>query len=252
MSRVLTPLLSVAAMLAASPAVRAADDEARAVIVRAIKAHGGEEQLAKYKASQSRGKGKITLPGVGEVEFTQEVSLMQPDKFKETTELTVGGQNIKVVTVVNGDKMSIEANGQAVEVNDQIKATLTDARHLLKVARMRPLVHEKGYDLALAGEVKVEGKSAVGVLVTAKGQKDVSLYFDKETGLLAKLEHRTVDAATGNEVNEERVVLEYKKSENGIPVAKRVAVRRDGKPYIELEVLESTLLEKLDDSEFKK
>ena len=34
-------------------------------------------------------------------------------------------------------------------------------------------------------------QAAVGVRVASKGQKDVSLYFNKETGLLAKVERRT-------------------------------------------------------------
>ena len=40
---------------------------------------------------------------------------------------------------------------------------------------------EKGYELSLIGEDKVEGKKVVGVRVSKKDQKDISLYFDAET-----------------------------------------------------------------------
>ena len=93
----LLPLLS-AALLGPVRAGRADEtDEARALLTRAVKAHGGKETLAKYKCGQSKNKGKIQLPGVGEVEFTQEVAYMQPDRFRETVEMTIAGQRIKVV-----------------------------------------------------------------------------------------------------------------------------------------------------------
>ncbi|HJZ59636.1 MAG TPA: hypothetical protein VKE74_32120 [Gemmataceae bacterium] len=252
MSRALSPLLSAVVLLASVPGSRAADEDPKAIVAKAIKAHGGEDDLAKYKAAQATNKGKITLPGVGEVEFTQNLSYMLPDKIKDVMELSVGGQKINVVTVANGDKISIEVNGKAIEVPDQAKEALKDARHMMKVARLVPLVREKGYELSLIGEVKVEDKPAIGVRVSAKDQKDINLFFDKETGLLAKLEHRTADPTGGNEVTEERIILEYQKNKDGIPMPKKVVVRHDGKTFIEAEVIEATLLEKLDDSEFTK
>src|SRR5262249_40754040 len=149
MSRALSPLLSAVVLLASVPGSRAADEDPKAIVAKAIKAHGGEDDLAKYKAAQATNKGKITLPGVGEVEFTQNLSYMLPDKIKDVMELSVGGQKINVVTVANGDKISIEVNGKAIEVPDQAKEALKDARHMMKVARLVPLVREKGYELSL-------------------------------------------------------------------------------------------------------
>lgn len=247
-----TALLSAAALLAAASRGPAADDDAKAIIAKAIKAHGGEETLAKFQAGQAKNKGKIDLPGVGEVEFTQEVSYMLPGKFKESLELQIGGMKVAVQTLCSGDTITIEANGTAVPISDAIKEAMKDAGNLMKAARLFPLVREKGYELSLIGEAKVEGKDTVGVRVSKKDAKDVSLYFDKETGLLAKLEHRTSDAATGNEVAEERIIDGYQKNADGIPMPKKVLVKRDGKKFMEAEVQEAKLLEKLDDSEFKK
>ncbi len=251
MSRVLLPVLCVAALLGPVPAGRAAEDDPKAVIVQAVKAHGGEETLAKFQAVQSSGKGKITLAGLGEVNFTQEIASMPPDKLKESLDLTVNGQNVRVLTLVNGDKMSLEANGTAIDLTDAIKSALKDAGYLLKVSRLVPLVREKGYEFSTVGEIKVEGKPAVGVRVSAKGQKDINLYFDKESHLLVKLEHRTVDPSNGNEVNEERIIQEYRKNSDGIQIPTKVLVQHDGKKFLEAEV-EAKFLEKLDESEFKK
>jgi hypothetical protein len=101
------------------------------------------------------------------------------------------------------------------------------------------------------GEVKVKGRPAVGVTASRKGAKDINLYFDKETGLLAKVEMRRRDLMSGEEVTEERIITEYQEAE-GRKVAKKVEVLRDGKAFLEAEVTEVKVLEKVDDSEFAK
>jgi hypothetical protein len=226
-----------------------ADDDAKAIIVKAIKAHGGEDAQSKLKAGQSKAKGKIEL--LGGLEFTQETSFMLPDKFKETVEMEVMGQKVRVVSGTDGTNTFIVANGMDVPVNDMIKEALKDGQYALKVGRLVPLIKEKEFELSALGELKVEGKAAVGVRVARKGQKDVSLYFNKETGLLAKVERRTVDPQTGNEITEERVITEYGKTD-AVPTAKKVVINHDGSKFMELEILETKRLEKLDDSEFAK
>jgi hypothetical protein len=244
-------ILSVVAAFSLAPAVRAEDDP-KAILQKAIKAHGGEEFLTKNKAARSQNKGKIQVPGVGEAEFTQNVSYMLPDKLRDELELSIAGQQIKIVTIANGDTISITAAGRDVEITDNIKAAMKDARDMLAMARLVALTKDKSYELSLFGETKVEGKPAVGVRISAKGKKDVTLFFDAKTNLLVKIEHRTVDGTSGNEVGEERIITEYKNNKDGIPLPKKVVVKRDGKDFLEAETVETTLLEKIDENEFKK
>jgi hypothetical protein len=241
-------IASLVGVLVLAAGVRA-DDDVKAIITKAIKAHGGEEVKNKYKAGQMKVKGKIEL--LGGLEFTQESSYMLPDKFKESIDMEVMGQKVHVVTVYNGKKIQIEANGKEINVEDKVKDVIKDTLYVMKVSQMTSLLKGKDFELSALGEVKVEGKPAVGVLVKSKGQKDVSLYFNKETGLLAKVEHRTVDPMTGNEITEERIVAEYGKTD-GVPTPKKVLINHDGNKFMELEVLETKQLEKLDDSEFAK
>jgi hypothetical protein len=249
MSRTL--LLSAAVALAfASAPVRAAD-EPKDILAKAIKAHGGEDVLTKNKAAQLKTKGKIDLPGVGEVDFTQETSYMIPGKFKDTLEFKVAGQNVTVFTLINGDEITLEVNGKAVDAGDKVKDSMKDLVPVIEVGRLVPL-KDKKYELSIIGEDKVEGKKVIGIRASAKDQKDVSIYFDKETGLVAKLEHRMADPATGKEITEERIITEYSKNKVGVPTPKKIIVKHDGKQFLEAEVLEITMLEKIDDSEFKK
>jgi len=248
----LIPVLCVSVVFAFAAGGRAADDDIKAVIAKAIKAHGGEELLAKMKAGTTKNKGTIDVPGLGETEFTSESSFMLPDKFKESMQLQAGGKQISVVTVMNGDKASITADGNDVPITDAIKQALKDQQYMLKAARLVSLVKDKEYELAPLGESKVEGKTCVGVRISSKGHKDFSLFFNKETDLLAKVEFRTVDLSTGKELTEERIVLEYtKKDKDQPPLPKKLRIDRDGKKFIEVET-EAKMVEKLDDSDFQK
>ncbi len=252
MSRAHLRILSIGLLLVSANALRAADDDPKAIIARGVKAHGGVEKITKYQAARSTNKGKLKIPGVGEVEFTQEVSYMLPDKLKDTLSFSVAGQAVSVVTLVNGDTIAIEANGNAVDGGDAVKESIKAMRYMVKVAKLASLVQDKGYEFSLVGEVKVEDKPAVGIRVVSKGQKDINLFFSKETGLLVKIEHRTMKPGGGGEVTEERIIQSYEKGTDGLPVPKKVLIKHDGETFAEAEVIEFNFLEKIDASEFKK
>jgi len=254
MRRMFLSVLSVVVLLGFVSQTRAADD-AMAILTKAIKAHGGEEKMSKLKAVKSKSKGTMTLPGAGDFPFTQEITAMQPNKLRDTLELKVGDKTITRTLWFNGDKLSIEQDGKEITLDDDmtkaIKERLLDASYMGKVSRLLPLVKEKGFEMSLVGEEKVEGKPAIGVLVKSKGHKDITLYFDKETSLLAKVQFRTVKEGTEKEVTEDRIVASYEK-EDGLPFPKKIVVKHDGEKYVEAEVVERKILEKVDDSEFTK
>jgi len=192
---------------------------------------------------------------VGEVEFTQEIAAMRPDKLKDVLELKVGGMTITRTLWLNGDKLLIEQDGKELKLDDDklkgVKKTLQEAEYKGKVGRLGPLLNEKGYELSLVGEEKVEGKPAIGILVKSKGHNDVTLYFDKETNLLAKMQSRAIQEGTDKEITEERIIVAYEK-QDGMPMPKKILVKQDGEKFLEAEVIERKVLEKIDDSEFTK
>jgi hypothetical protein len=120
------------------------------------------------------------------------------------------------------------------------------------VTHLVPLLRDKSYELSLIGEDKVDEKKVIGVRVTKKDQKDVSIYFDKDSGLIAKLEYQTVDASNGKEVHEEKIIKEYAKNKDGVLIPKTILLKQDGKRLAETETTEMKYLEKLDEGEFKK
>ena len=225
-----------------------AQDEVRAIIEKAIKAHGGEEKIAKTKAMLVKNKGTIELSG--SLAFTQEVTMLHPDKFKEVLHLEIQGKQITVTTVFNGTKAWLNVNGQRMELEGKLLVEIKEAAYLARLTRL-VFLRDKTVELSALGEVKVNGRPALGVKVTTKGHRDLDLFFDKETSLLAKVSRRMVDPMTEQELTEERIITEYQEVE-GQKAAKKVVVNRDGKKFLEAEVLEVKYPTTIDENEFGK
>lgn len=231
--------------LGLSPQARA-DDAAKAVIEKAIQASGGKEHIDKIKGGYSKSKGKLHI--LGGVDIVQEVHFAYPDKFRETAELEVMGQKIVTDTIINGGRISVKANGMDAPVPETIKDSIKEAGHVLQVMRLVGL-SSKDFTLATIGDGMVEGKPAIGIKVSKKDRRDIDIWFDKQSHLVVKVERKTASPVDGQEINEERIITEYKKGDKG-PEVKRVIVKHDGKLFVEMEVLEAKTLETPDENQF--
>jgi outer membrane lipoprotein-sorting protein len=245
--------LAAALVVAATGAARAAEkSDAKAIVEKAIKARGGEEKLAKFKAFTFKMKGKFYGMGEG-IDYTGEWSVQAPDKMRFKIEGGAGDMKFTFARVLNGDKMwtKIGDDVQAVDDKDQIKEA-QEEMYGDYVTSLVPLVKEKGFTLASLGEVKVDGKPAVGVRVSHKGHRDINLFFDKDSGLLVKTEHTVKDfMAGGNEQTQETIYSDYKEF-GGVKHPAKMVINRDGKKFVEGEITEFEPKEKLDDSVFGK
>ena len=245
MSRRWLPMLVAAALLMAAGSARG-QDEPQVLLDRAVKAHGGEAALAKFKAGHSRIRGTLAFAGNGP--FTGETYYQLPSQIKNIVQFEINEKKSTVVEVLNGDRASMTVNGEAVQLNEKIVAELREGGHMLRVTRLLPL-KEKAYQLSLVPAINVDGRAAAGLKVVTKGFRDVTLYFDKETCLLVKTERQVLDVGNDKFVSEERIFSDYKEVQ-GIKVPRKVMMLRDGKKYTEAEDYDIQVLEKLDDAIF--
>jgi hypothetical protein len=244
MRQIVSGSLAVGLLLGLAQTAPAAD-ELQKVVDKAIKAHGVKAK-DKDRAVQTKAKGTVAL--MGGIKFTKTVSAYK-NKFKDVTELEIGGQAITQTLVYNGKQAWLNVNGEEVKVNG-LAGYIKEAIYVEKIVNQL-LLKDKGIKLSALGEMNVNGKPAVGIKVSKKGHKDINLYFDKKTGLLAKMEHRTKDLMSQKEVTEERIVVGYRKLK-GQMVPKKLVMKRDGKKYVDFEVTKIEYFDKLDDSEFAK
>jgi hypothetical protein len=99
---------------------------------------------------------------------------------------------------------------------------------------------EPGYHLSLAGETKIEGRPAVGVKVSRKlegrGNREFTLYFDKEQGYLVDLQIR-VKGIDGREVNQDTIYSGYRDFD-GVRSFSKSVTKREGKIFLETKITE--------------
>jgi hypothetical protein len=241
----LLPVLAIG--LLGSAARGFAQDDPRAVLEQALKAHGGEDRLLRFKAAHSKVKGTLYLDQ--EIPFRQEVYSQLPGQMKDILEFEEKGKAQSVITALNVDKGWMTVNGKPQPLADNALADLKEAANLMRATRLISL-KDTLFELRLLGESSVSGRPAVGLLATAKGYRDLRLFFDREHGILVKVERRVINAAL-KEVVEERFLSEYREVE-GILAPKKAVILRDGKKFLEAEVTEAQFLEKLDDKVFEK
>jgi hypothetical protein len=162
------------------------------------------------------------------------------------------GKKMDIVQIYSGDKGWALQNGTAVnlpaEALEEAREEMWDAW----VSQLYPLLSDAEFSLSPLEAIKVGGHAAVGVKVAHKGHRELRLYFDKETGLLTRSESTRKDLQKGgSEVKQETDFSDYRELQ-GLKVAHKVSIRRDGQKYIEGEVTEMKLSEKLDDQLFAK
>jgi hypothetical protein len=215
--------------------------DGRAVIEKAIKAAGGEANLAKIKAATWKQKG--TYYGMGEgLPYTGEYAAQWPGQFRMEIENAF-------INVFNKDKGWTLAGG---EVKEMSKEQLAVQQHDGKVSWMNTLLPlmDKAFEFKSMGEAKVGKEPALVVKVSRKDYPTVTMYFDKKTHLLVKSEYTT--KAADLEFKEVKMEANYSdhKDVNGIKMPHKTVLHRDGKIFVEAENTEIKALGKLDDKVF--
>jgi hypothetical protein len=242
--------LLVVALLCGNVAARA-QDGSEAVVARAVKAHGGEERLARARAERMTAQGTL-YQGDAAVPFSAETTFQPPRQFKNVLRVTLQGKPVALTQVMNGEEAWVGIDGKVTKPDEAGLAQLKEAFHLDQVTRLAPLLKDRDrFKLTSVGETRVEGRPSFAVKVETKGLRDVRLYFDKESGLLVKAEHM-VPGEMGKEVLEEQFYAEQKPDAAGAVRATKVVVLRDGKKRLEGKLTDVKYLDKVPDSEFAK
>jgi hypothetical protein len=242
--------LSAVACLVIAPSTRA-DEKADLlkVIDKAIKAHGIDKAQKDKKASTFKIKGMVHTMGM-DLDLTGEYQTQEPDKLRTVQDITVMGQEIKIITVLNGDKGWVNVMGNTMDLPKDALDSTKEEFYAGKVAELLVL-KDNGYKLAALAEKKINDRPAVGISVAHEGHKDIFLYFDKETNMLVMSERQAKDPMGGEEYKQEARYGNYKDVE-GVKRPHKIDILRNGEKYVELEVTDYKILDKLDDSTFEK
>jgi hypothetical protein len=247
MRRLIVPI-GIIAVFGCSGAATA-QEEARALVERAVKAHGGAEALGRIRADKVKYKGTLVLQG-HTTPFLAETTMQLPSKYKHVIETNDGGDKHTLLYVINGDKNYIVLDGRALQADPAQLAEIRSGLELERAKRLLPLLEDKSYHLTLAEEIKVNERPAVGIRITGRGRKEMRLYFDKEYDLLVRAENRLNDGK-GKEIRQHFFFGDFKDI-GGYKRPTKIRAYRDGRQIMEAELMDAKPLDKVDETEFAK
>jgi hypothetical protein len=232
---------------AAAGSVRADDKDPQPILDKAIKALGGEEKLKKAEIATWKSKGTVTING-DDNKISIQATVQGLDHYRSEFGGEFGGNEVKGVAVVNGNKGWRKFGDNSMEMDDDALANEKRAIYL-QVIPMRILpLKDKGFKVETGGEEKVGDKPAVIIKVTPADGREFTLSFDKESGLPVKLVAKVVGFG-GEEFTQETTYKDFKDF-GGIKRATKVDSKRDGEDFVKSELTEFKVLDKVDPKTF--
>jgi len=241
--------LVVCLHLACLGAVRAEEkDEAKAVVDKALKAMGGEANIARFKAGTWKAK-MAASEGGKDIAITTEGAWQGWNQYHINAEATVDGRTQAIAYIINGDKGWIKRKEAVDEAKEAELSLIKNGLYAMRTPQRLAEFKGKDFKLSHLGEMKINDKEAVGVSVAHKDWKDISVYFDKEDGLPVKCEIRQTDPQ-GKEITAEFFYSDYKEMD-GVKHPTKVLIKFDGREAT-MEFSEIKSKDKVEDSEFAK
>jgi hypothetical protein len=252
--------LLVAAANAQEPAA------ARALVDEAIVAHGGEAALSKWPLVIADTMG--TFHGYERTPvffFKSEITNYGAERWRHVLDGELEGEKFRVANVLDGKRGWVKMTGNGKEETREFTPAEFDDRregaYVNWVCTLLPL-KDPDFTLTLAGEEKFSEFTwqkfvpyeillpAVGVRVSSKGHRDVTLFFDKESHLLVKTETRS-RAGTPVEGKVETILRRHKTVE-GVQRPMMLMTFHDGKPLWSHWVMEYRVAKKAEAGMFGK
>jgi hypothetical protein len=184
------------------------------------------------------------MPYVGDFYFES------PSLFRFEVSMEFMGQKMTITAATDGKASWESAVGMVRDMEKKKADAFLHNLHVMSLSHLLPL-KDKEMTLALADEIKIDDKPAVGVTASKKGHADVTLWFDKATGLLVKSQTQIWDEFSDKEQMQEVFTSDYQKK-NGRLLFNKLEIKRDGKTLMEEELSDQKALEKLDPKLFAK
>ena len=244
--RNLLPILLGGAVIFASPSVVEGKDRPEDVILKAIKAHGGKEKLARSLVCHYRSKGTLFV-GNRQTSVVDECWMNGPNQTRDFITLTHEKDSLALVRVFDGKRGWQQEGGTVRDLTPEEVRKEQSSAYALRVKRLFPLLEDNGIRLSSLPSIKVDGREAVGVKVSADGEPTIELYFDSESHLLVKIVYQF----GGDRKPEEHFFSDYRDIQ-GLKVAMKRAIFVDGKKMLEDATTTYELLDKIDPKLFAK
>jgi hypothetical protein len=196
-------LLSIVVVVSAT-GLAPAEETPQAIVRKSIQAMGGESLLRAVKAEQVKLRGTFFYDPTS-LKFSGDAYSQPPYQSRTNFRLDATGET---VTQVHNHNQGWDGEGRAADPGELMEVKQSDyVNHLTGLV---PLLDDKTLELSVLPDAKVRGRPAAGILVKSKGQPDVRLFFNRDTGLLEKTEFRGADSSKKKQVLHEEYFSDYR------------------------------------------
>jgi hypothetical protein len=246
---IVTPGFMIIVAVATQPTQH--DDACRAIIKRAVIAHGGEQNILKLRIADVKYTSTLVLPGMGTAEVSVSDTYQLPKQFKKVTKGKQGDKEIDLTWAVidGGEKWWYrDGSGKTVVVNER-RDIETLYRPYLVLEQIVFIFNDKDAKLTALPERKANKQAFVGFRFTPAVGAATDMFFDKDTGLLALTVVKRILPGASREGIQETFFSDYKKTENAMLFHKQTSVH-DMKQVGEVIITTVKTSEKFDDKVF--
>jgi hypothetical protein len=224
-------------------------DHAKPILDKAATALGGADKQ-KLAGITFDSQAKLTI-GTEEIDFGGSWTVKGHDKLNGNLNVKVNGRQENVTVVMNAKQIWAQGpNGKTEAAPAEVVPSVQAVFRAVLFAQRPGLLASKDFKLSPLGELLVNNVTCVGLKIEQKDFKELSLHFDKATGLPAKAE-MTIREGGGGDVNYVFLFSEYKEVD-GVKHFTKVAVERDQKHVANVEISNIRLHESLNENVFMK
>jgi hypothetical protein len=244
--------LSFLSLTAAVPADEPSP-QVRALLEKALKAHGGWDAMQKLCTATWHGRGLAYRKNSANASaFYGEWNAELPAKYRYKYDFKGLQGNLSIITTVNGDKAwrSFGDSRGSEDLTDKRLKEEQEELHSLYLSRLVPLLSGE-YQISKMPIGKRDGRYILGLKVEKPGFRTNRLYFDRQLGLLTYMERSVLDFEVNKEVIQE-TRFEAFQPMGGARLPQTITVKRDGKLFLELEMSKVELKSGFDDKLFTK
>ncbi len=225
------------------------EDDAKTAIEKAVKAHGGEKAFSCWRCGyvEYKTKGGFIPSQLGEV--TNQDTFQLPGHFKRVTLVDAGGKELRMIFVVNNGKGWTKKGDGPAEPSDNDFTEKTE-HPFAGFCNLAPLTDAEASLTKLPGE-KVGGENTHGIRAKSDKLGQVDFYFGLRTGLLLKSRRSTPGTDPDKPGNMVTFLDDYKNVQ-GIQIPMRITGIKDGKPFLDVTLIQARLQENFEERIFGK
>jgi hypothetical protein len=235
------------AIVALAPQLGRADD-AVYIVDKAIRVTANSDLRLNRLATVERIERGTFFPPAGEISVQRTAYLAPPDKIKYEAKLNRGGLSETMILARNGPRGWKSSGGPAENLNVIENDSLEGDASLWSLITLLPF-KQKGVTLRALPAAKLNGKPALGVIITRPAKSDATIYFDADTGLPVKLTAKVPEG--GLEMGREVDLADYREFDS-IKLPTRITISRAGRKIEEWTIQKYSFPDRFEDKVFQK